>query len=644
MFEGGFVADPIEGNGNTFKDEDSDMSATNRRETLKIAAVASAATLGKSASADFAPIRSLPVIAQRAISRPSELKRQAIADYAQSMKQFGGAMSRHGRHLISDRCRGNRQTNFDVLIIGSGYGASICAARLAMSKRPGVRIAMLERGREWVPGTFGDTLRQASRESRFNLLGPRKGTIKNPVGLVNVIQNDDVNVVSGSGLGGSSLINASVAIRADRDCFGQPQWPVALRDRSVLDPYYDLAEFELGAVTERADSSPKAMSQRLAAQRLAGCGAHFESASITVLRSQRSGPIMNRHGMLQRGCVDCGDCNSGCNVGAKNTLAVNYLPTARRHGAEMYTHTEVERVEKQGSHYRVHFKNYVATGRGKYQTLRGAVTSRIVILGAGSIGSNEILLRSQGCGMHVSDRVGQQWTMNGDALGFVRKSEFLTNVAAVSAYKNRGLPVGPTIQTNLSYPHRADLNQRVLIQDGSVSRGYASILGGLMLDLDLDQTLPMLGMGHDGSQGRIELNADGGGVVRWPGLKDSPYRRLIRGEFAKVAKAHNGKYKYLKLFGDNFITVHPLGGCAMADDPMYGVVDDRGRVFDPGGRLFGATMSTTGLPVHEGLYVADGAVIPRSIGCNPFLTISALAERIADGVRLEPAFQDLFAA
>lgn len=620
------------------------MSSANRRQAIKLTAATAAVGIGRSTQADFAPVRSLPVIAKRTVTRASELKRQAIADHAQNMKQFGGAMSRHGRHLLGPCRRHGRPTNFDVLIIGSGYGASICAARLAMAKRPDVRIGLVERGREWIPGTFGDTLRQASRESRFNLLGPRKGTIKNPVGLMNVMQNDEVNVLSGSGLGGSSLINASVAIRPDRDCFLQPEWPQALRDRAVLDPYYDRASIELGAVTEPIDASPKAMSQRLAAQRLAGCGAQFQPAAITVVRSNRPGPVMNRHGMIQRGCTDCGDCNSGCNVGAKNTLAANYLPTARRHGVEMFTHTEVERIQKRGDHYQIDFKNYVAQGHGKYQTLRGSVTSRVVILGAGSIGSNEILLRSQGCGMQFSDRVGQQWTMNGDALGFVRKSEFLTNIAAVSAYNNSGLPVGPTIQTNLSYPHREDLNQRVLIQDGSVSRGYTNILGALMFDMDLDQTMAMLGMGHDGSEGRIELNQDGGGVVKWPGLKDSPYRKRIRAEFAKVAKAHGGQYKYLKLFGDNYITVHPLGGCAMADDPAYGVVDDMGRVFDPMGRLFGSTMSTTGMPVHEGLYVADGAVVPRSIGCNPFLTISALAERIADGVCREPAFQDLFAA
>ena len=605
----------------------------NRRQAIQATTAAAFSVVGATAKADFALIRSLPIIGQRISTGQSEFKRRAAADYKASMQPFGGSLSHHGCQLTQ---RSNRfaPTDFDVLIIGSGYGASICAARLAMAKRPSTRIAILERGKEWVPGTFADTLRGSMKESRFRMLGPRAGEVKNPVGLVNVMRNEEVDVLSGSGLGGTSLINASVAIRPDRDCFSQPQWPVALQDRSVLDPYYDRAAQELGAVVENVDASPKAKSQRLAAEK--DCGARVQPAAITITRSRNANPIVNQHGMIQRGCIDCGDCNAGCNVGAKNTLAMNYLPMARRFGTEMYTHTEVNHIEKVGDHYCVHFKTFTQGDRGKYVTKENSVTTRMVILGAGSIGSNEILLRSQGCGMSISQRLGQQWTMNGDALGFVRKSDHFTNIGAFGAYENRRPPVGPTIQTNWTYPDRVELDQRVLIQDGSVSRAYSNILGLLMRDMDFDHTLAMLGMGHDGSNGRVELGKNGLGVVKWPGLKESAFRKLIRKEFARVAKAHGGKYDYLKAFGDKLVTVHPLGGCAMADDPTCGVVDDRGRLYDSRGNIAGSPA------IHQGMYVADGSVIPRSIGCNPFLTISALAERIAEGIVHDPSHQDLF--
>ena len=628
--------------------QDGKPKKTSRRQALKAGAATFAGAMAsesatRSSKADFALVRSLPLITKRTISYDSVTKKRAIADYKKNMQPFGGALSRHGRHLLHQPKRFDAPWNFDVVIVGSGYGASICAARLSMAMRGGGRLAVLERGREWVPGTFGDTLRGVTSESRFELFGRNENTVDNPVGLVSAMRNDEINVLTGNGLGGSSLINANVAIRPDRDCFSQKNWPARLRDRSVLDPYYDRASWELGVSVEPPDLSPKSRAQRLAARNLAGCGAHFQQAAITVTRPMDpcDGPIINRQGMRQRGCIGCGDCTSGCNVGAKNTLAMNYLPLARRHGAEMYTHTEVVRIEKVDDYYRIHFKNFIPMRDGEFRTVCGSVTSRVVILGAGSIGSNEIMLRSRGCGMELSDRVGYQWTMNGDALGFVLKSRYLTNSGGVSAYRNRRQPVGPTIQTNLTYPNRPSLLDRVLVQDGSVSRAYATVLGGLMGDLDLDRTMVLLGMGHDGSNGRVMLRGDGMGTVKWKGIKESNYRKHIRGEFARVAKGHGGKYKYLKIFGDNFITVHPLGGCSLADDPVCGVVNDFGQVFD--GTRNGIMDSMTGeAAVHRGFYVADGAIIPSAIACNPLLTISALAERIAENIVANPEYNDLF--
>lgn len=572
----------------------------------------------------------------------SPYKSLATADYHENMKAFGGALATPPSRLFQS-VNSATPWQFDVAVIGSGYGAAITAARLSQRLRPGGRLCVLERGREWVPGTFPDVLRDVMDEARLNIFGPKKRSVNNPTGLFNVVQSDEISVVSGSGLGGSSLINASVAIKPDPDVFYQTQWPLALRDRAFLDPYFDRAAYELGARVEPIDWTNKMRSMRLAAEKLADHGCHFEAAALTVTRSFQGPhlPVLNRQGQIQRDCSDCGDCLTGCNVGAKNTLAYNYLPMARRCGAEFFTQTEVRWIEKCDGFYTIHFIHHIREEFGGHRPVEGTTTARVVVLGAGSIGSTEILLRSQDDCFEFSRQLGANWTGNGDALGFVRKSDCPTNVAGVSALEEDGPRIGPTIQSNVSYPMRPNLLDRVLIQEGAAPRSYANILGLLMLDTDLDHSLVMLGMGHDGQQGRIILEDNDNGMVVWPGLLDGDYRRRIRKEFARIAHFHGGKYKYLRLFGDRMVSVHPLGGCGMSDDPRSGVINHKGQVYDCS--LGGDIDPRTGkLRVHEGLYVSDGAVFPTAIGCNPHLTISAMAERTATLISCEPKYQDLF--
>jgi cholesterol oxidase len=313
---------------------------------------------------------------------------------------------------------------------------------------------------------------------------------------------------------------------------------------------------------------------------------------------------------------------------------------ARRAGAEFFTQTEVHRVEKLDVGYRVHFTVSWRKEDGTFARCPGSTTTRVLILGAGSLGSSELLLRSQSECMQFSQRLGFGWTGNGDALGFITKSECPTGGAGRSAYEPVCPPVGPTIQSNFTYPNRP-LAGRVLIQEGAAARAYANAIGTLMLDPKMENTQILLGMGHDGANGRITLDEKGFGQVSWPELLDSDYRKLIRFEFEQIAIALGGKYRYLRIFGDKMISVHPLGGCGMSDDPLHGVVNHKGQVFD--GRGCGDVDYRTGAPrVHSGLYVVDGAILPTSIACNPLLTISALAERASDLMLDEPEFADLF--
>ncbi|MEO8268909.1 MAG: GMC family oxidoreductase N-terminal domain-containing protein [Aureliella sp.] len=612
-----------------------------RRRALKASAAVAIAAVAAPESAPAAPANLGKVMGRRTTG-DSVFKQRAIQDYQHNMAQFGGRMSAPSERLLQTYPRGV-SWQFDVLIIGSGYGASISAARIAQRLKPGYRLGVLERGREWIPGTFPDRLPDLLEASRLDLIGRNKGTLRNPVGLFNINQSEEITTLSGSGLGGSSLINANVAYRPDSDVFTQAVWPVSLRDRAYLEPYFDRAEAELGVAREPSDHTYKMVAQRKAWEYLRDSGASYEAANLTLTRAASCQlPVLNRQGMVQRACIDCGDCLAGCNVGAKNTLAQNYLPMARRAGAEFFTQTEVHRIEKIDGYYRVYFTHYADDGEGDFQSCHGSTTARLLILGAGSLGSSEILMRSNSATLQLTRRLGCGWTGNGDALGFIRKSQYPTGIGGFSAYPSDRAKVGPTIQTNLTYPNRS-LAGRVLIQEGAVSRAYANSLGILKRDLDLDQTLVLLGMGHDGANGTMYLNESGYAKITWPDLLQSDYRKLIRSEFARVAEALGGKYEYLKIFGNRMISVHPLGGCGMSDDPAYGVVNHKGQVFDAqfGGDVDAGTVQAR---VHAGLYVIDGAMLPTSIACNPLSTISALAERCSDYLIVEPQHADLFAA
>lgn len=611
----------------------------NRRILLGAAASAAVGSLSGQAKGEVGSNAVGTVISRRQTGS-SPIKQQAIEDHIANMSEFGGRLSAPTQRLWASRP--GTPWMFDVLIVGSGYGAAVSAARVASQLRSGRRLGVLERGREWVPGTFPDRLPEVMDNARLETLGSNKGQVHDPVGLYNVQQSADITVLSGSGLGGTSLINASIAYRPHREVFSQAAWPSLLRDRAALDPYYDLAEYELGVAREPWDHTRKMIAQRKAWEALRASGATFEPAHLALTRTAVSGlPVVNRQGLRQRGCIDCGDCMTGCNVGAKNTLAQNYLPLARRAGAEIYTQTEVHRIEKLDDHYRVHFTQHVDDGCGGTQPQHGLTTTRVLILGAGSLGSSEILLRSQAASLQFSSRLGCSWTGNGDALGFVRKCKNPTGVGGLSAFSTNQPRVGPTTQTNLAYPYRS-LAGQVLIQEGVAARAYANVLGILKRDLDLDRTMILLGMGHDGAAGRIALDGQGYAHIDWPGLLDSDYRQLIRGEFKRVAEALGGEYEYLRIFGDRMVTVQPLGGCGMSDDPAYGVLNHKGQVFDA--RHGGDIDPETGQArVHQGLYVIDGAMLPTSIACNPLLTISALAERSAGQLVAEPKLADLFA-
>jgi cholesterol oxidase len=617
-----------------------------RRRFLELGITAAGATVAAGCRTPGFP---LPQTAEENLSTQAQLNYRTslgalrrsipLADGTEVAEAGTGTLASEPALLRAARGARPGRADFDVIIIGSGYGGAVCAARLAARRRPGVRIALLERGREWVPGTFPQHLLQ------FNPLVPfvRRTTSwmseqrpQNPLGLFG-FYDGDVQVVIGSGLGGASLTNCAVVLEPEERVFRQAAWPPELRAKATLRPYYDVARSMLSPQTAPEDRlTPKLGVHLKTASALKGSrlwDADAYRAPVAVTFASRT----NAQGIRQQACVQCGDCATGCNVGAKHSLDMNYLPLAWTHGAMLFTHVDVSTITKTGERYRI---DYVlrpdASRSGRQET--GSVTATMVVIAAGTMGSNAILLRSRDeSGLAASGWLGKGFSANGNYLGIVdyqyADPSVETNSAGTGVAGGAPAnPVGTYIEGVIDFRRGSrPLDRRVLIEEMSQA---SSLAGGvaLLTLADLRRALTLLGMGHDRAEGEIHLE---GGIptVRWPDYDRQPSHAELMRLMTEYANALGGRYA---LFAParNY-TAHPLGGCRMGESAATGVVNHRGQLFD-------GAAGDRSRAVHPNLYVADASIIPTALGNNPLLTVAALAERIADLIVNDPGHARLF--
>ncbi|MFM0202023.1 alpha/beta fold hydrolase [Paraburkholderia fungorum] len=542
------------------------------------------------------------------------------------------------------------QAHYDVVVVGSGYGGAIAASRMA---RAGKSVCVLERGREFMAGEYPRTPLEGAAQMQYNTALAQIGS---PLALLEVHVNEQVNAVVGCGLGGTSLINANVALEAEPRLWNDERWPAALReDQTGRDKGYELARAMLqpSAVSGDFLQLPKLQALKKSAQAL-GMEDRFYPPEITVTFEDR----VNAAGVEQQACVGCGDCNSGCNYDAKNSTHMNYLPDAVAHGAHIFTGTPVHSVLRDAATQKwiVRFQE-VKLGRESYDAPDLFVSADLVIVSAGTIGSTALLLRSRKEGLTVSDMLGKHFTGNGDVLAFAYNTDQVINGVGWGTHKKGEIaPVGPTITGIIDHRNTADVKDGFVIEEGSlagpVGAALVALLGGAApfegVEIPapraagehpgydarviesflrgpyhgaLNHTQTYLVMAHDDESGQISVNDTGRPRIDWPNAGQQPIFQTVEATLEKAQTPLGGKYVRnpisTRLLKNRTVTVHPLGGCGMGEDAGRGVVDHQGRVFS----------GTAGNAVHEGLYVMDGAVMPMSLGVNPLLTISALAER-----------------
>ena len=510
-------------------------------------------------------------------------------------------------------------SHFDAVIVGSGFGGSINALRLAQA---GKSVLVLERGSRYLPGEFPRDVRDVNR------LFWRYPDRPDSRGLYDVRFFSGIAAVVASGVGGGSLIYANIHIRPDPVVFEDPRWPRSI-NRKSLDPYYDRVRDMLGVAPLPPEIS---LAKRDAFRDAANKTRHevFDpDQAVTWNASATSG----------RGpCRMVAECEFGCQYGAKNTMDLTYLREAEGLGARVEASVNVTHVEPAPEGYRVHYRD-LGSDRA------GSVTGTRVVLSAGTLGTNEILLRSRESGTlpKLSPKLGHGYSGNGDFLGSIQNSRVNLNpwegpdVTSVIRY----FESGP--QFTMAAPTFSKPVMSVLAALGQRKAGWLRVLSPVLWPL-LKYLLPwafkngwlsqpaanpgpnagdpshmtnLFAIGRDNANGLISLR--GGSLdIAWDYARENAdlTAKMIRA-MEEINQVYGGTFAPLLTWDlfQRITTVHSLGGCALSETPETGVVSPSGEVHN-----------------YPGLFIADGSVIPTSIGFHPVMTIAAISERIADNV------------
>jgi cholesterol oxidase len=554
----------------------------------------------------------------------------------------------------------------DVVVIGSGFGGSVSACRLAQA---GLSVVLLERGNAHPPGSFPRTPAEMSRA----FWDPGAGLY----GMYDVWRFSGCDSVVSSGLGGGSLIYANVLLRKDERWFvqddplpggGYESWPVT---RADLDPHYAEVERMLGATPYPLDApgyaAPKTLAMRDAAAEL---GLSWQLPPLAVSFAPAPGaapgqglPIAdpsygNLHGRPRSTCRLCGECDIGCNVGAKNTLDHNYLSAARHYVADLRTGHEVLAIRPgQAGGYEVDYIRHDPQDPGRPPPMPPPVqiiTCDRLVLAAGTFGTTYLLMRNRPYLPRLSSALGTRFSSNGDVLSFLVRARDRNRVRPLEA--SRGPVITSAIRLGDEHDGPGQTGRGAYLEDG----GYPAFVDWLVEAADMPGdtrrlarfalermrailarrpdtglsaeisdligtdalsvgSLPLLGMGRDVPDGLLWLSGNRLDLS-WKAATSEAYFARVLATMRRVAAVLGARYVDNPMWlRKRIITAHPVGGAPMGRDRSVGVCDGYGEVFG-----------------YPGLYIADGAVMPGAVGTNPSLTIAALADRMCTRLLEQP--------
>ncbi len=510
-------------------------------------------------------------------------------------------------------------TDFDVIVVGSGFGGAVTALRLT---EKGYRVGVLEAGRRFEDKDFAKT----SWRLRKFLYAPKLGLqgIQRLHFLTNVI------VLAGAGVGGGSLVYANTLYVPPKKFFQDKQWGHITDWQSELAPYYDQASRMLG-VTPNPTMTPADHAMREVAEQM-GVEDTFQLTPVGVYFGQAGqtadDPYFGGVGPQRTGCTECGECMTGCRHGAKNTLVKNYLALAERAGAVIMPMSTVTGMQPQGDTWQVE-----VTRTGVIPGGNRTLTADHVVVAAGTFNTQKLLHRMKLTGKlpRLSDSLGRLSRTNSESLlgaigpkdsdadytqGVAITSSFYPDpethiepvrygkgsnvmglLATIMTDEQPGQPRWKTwakaVRANpkdaLSFVNVKGWSQRSVIAlvmqpaDNSVTVSAAKrMLGGIRLK---------------------SRQGEGSPSPSWIPVANEAVRRL-----ANVVGGKPGGN--LGELINRQMTAHFVGGCVIGDSDKTGVVDPYHRVYG-----------------YSGLHIVDGSTITANLGVNPSLTITAQAER-----------------
>jgi cholesterol oxidase len=505
---------------------------------------------------------------------------------------------------------------YDYIIIGSGFGGSVASLRLT---EKGYKVLTLEQGKRYNPEDFPKT--------NWNIPKYLWIPALRFFGFQKLSFYPTVSILSGTGVGGGSLVYANTLYIPPDEFFDNSSWNIFGDWKKILEPFYERASFMLGRKKYRKLNTEDKFLEDVSKE----MNAHdtFDTVHVAVNldgSEQESDPYFNGLGPLRKGCIECAGCMVGCRENAKNTLDRNYLWFAEKMGLEILPETKAEKISYHDNLYHVETKRISSLFRGKKKVFK----AKGIVVAAGALGTMDLLLKQKykyATLPSLSDKLGYELRTNAETLCAVSGSfEKLNNGLAITSVFS---PDPYTHVEIVKYPDNSNIMKwffglSVAGADNSFKRTLMLFIKTITHPLMFFKTLfnftwstrtviflvmqttdnAMRMLWKNGFGGRMKI--DNRGQKKVPAF--IPVGQEVMERYARKV---NGipQNILLEVFFNRPTTAHILGGCPMSENIESGVVDKNLKVHG-----------------YPDFYITDGSVIQGNIGVNPSLTITAMAE------------------